>query len=84
MAYMIGNEGPYPNLAGDWVCNVPREDADQYRQVFTVTAPNCQAQWCTADLIAKGMLGLYLKVAHRMPEGAVEFPTPPELTEPPE
>lgn len=97
MAYMVGNEGPYPNLASEFCGNVSESCYMIHRRgihgVFEDKRPGRPRPTgtkTTEQLEAEGRIGLYLKRA--LPHNDVKFhrrtirevQTPPELMEPPE
>ena len=94
MAYMIGDEGPYPNLVDEYCGNCSKVDYEHGAGPAGVFwdkragRPRPSATWTTAEMEAHGTIGLYLKVAQsiedtqRIRGNVREVPTPPELMEP--
>lgn len=98
MAYMIGDEGPYPNKAGEYCGNhlvgstpiskfdeSPHETATHRREHLAKMRfgrPH-SCKAATSDEMAKrGYVGLYLKEDRSLMSGGVECEAPPELREP--
>lgn len=88
MAYMIDGRGPFADKTGEWV----RNDGDKCVKYLRNDppyrvgrpGPGLQCQKTSRILVARGIVGLYLRADKPSPKGAVEIPTPPELMEPPE
>ncbi len=84
MAYMIGNDGPYPNKAGEWIQNTSGLEKMLQRERFRVGRPRSYTGTLSVPCLElTGMVGLYWKADQPMPIGATEVDAP-ELMEPPE
>lgn len=94
MAYMIGDEGPYPNLPDEYCGNCDRETYERGSGLLGMFwgkragCPRPSATMTTAQLEAEGIVGMYLIVAipiddlMRIRPETRKVPTPPTLTEP--
>lgn len=83
MAYMIGDEGPYPNLPGEY-CGNETSLSPKYEQ-HTRGRPRPTRSQSISELEAKGVHGLYLNrplLSYTCHPNYREVPTPPELRKP--
>lgn len=91
MAYMRADgSGLVLNKRGEWLSNIHRDDVRKTQEEEWASPARCYVgspkagpkTYSLVQLKELGMVGLYLGRDEPMPPGAVEVPTPPELTEP--